>query len=108
MGLKAWFFKIPPKPISQGEIDFYNHRMIVFQRQTEAGQRKDTSGNPDPDKETLWRCVQDPGSIVAEYMAAGEQMPYDMNPTVARLSIIQWRKMIRDNPPPRREDFGPV
>ncbi|GHT44395.1 hypothetical protein AGMMS49921_14050 [Endomicrobiia bacterium] len=108
MGWKIGIFPIGPKPISQGEIDFYNHRMIVFQRQTEAAQRKDASGNPDPDKETLWRCVQDPASIVADYMAAGKQMPSDMNPTVAGLSIIQWRKFIRDNPPPRREDFGPV
>jgi hypothetical protein len=103
MSWKMKIFPIGPKPITQGEIDFYNRMMIVGQAQIKAAQRVGADGKPDPDKETIWRCVDNPDSIIADYTAAGGQMPYDMNPTVARITIMT----IRNNPPPRREDFGP-
>ncbi|GHV80623.1 hypothetical protein AGMMS49944_24140 [Spirochaetia bacterium] len=106
MGWKMRITPIGHKPITQGEIDFYNRNQIIHQKMMMAAQRTGPDGKLNPDKDMIGRCAFDREAVINEYLATGEPLPYDINPTVARLSIIQWREMIRKNPPPRREDFG--
>ncbi|GHT94212.1 hypothetical protein FACS1894141_0450 [Spirochaetia bacterium] len=106
MGLKMIITPIGPQPITKGEIDFYNRNQIIYQKMVMAAQRTGPDGKLDPDKDMIGRCTFDKEAVINEYLATGAPLPYDMNPTVARLSILQWRDMIRKNPPPRREDFG--